>query len=133
MSQALRDFDFRTAIEKAIAAFEEAANRKDAATLASFYADDATLMPPGSPPKKGRAGIRGFWESFIAAGASDPKLQVVEVGVSGDTAYEIGLFEANMPVPERGTARMAGKYLVVWKRQADGDIKMVADIFNLNS
>src|SRR5205809_481346 len=100
-----RDFDFRSAIEKEIARFEKAANSKDVATIASMYAPDATLLPPGSPAIKGRANIQAFWQSFFNAGASDAKLRVVEVMSSGETAYEIGAFEANMPLPQGGTAR----------------------------
>jgi uncharacterized protein (TIGR02246 family) len=126
-------FDFRAAIENAIAAFEKAANAKDAASLASFYADDATILPPGSPAVKGRANIQAFWQAFLNAGASDPKLRVVEVGSSGDLAYEVGTFEANMPNAQGAIARTGGKYLVVWKRQPDGSIKMVADMFSSNA
>jgi uncharacterized protein (TIGR02246 family) len=128
-----RDFDFRAAIEKQIAAFEAAANAKDPGRLAAFYTDDATLMPPGSPMVEGRDGIRAFWQAFLDAGASDPKLRIVKVRVAGETAYEIGTWEANMPGPQGGVARTSGKYLVVWQRQSDGSVKMVADIFNANS
>lgn len=133
MTQAMRDFDFRAAIEKEIAGFVAAANAGDAAGLAGFYTGDATLLPPGSPAVKGHAGIQAFWQAFLSSGASDPKLRVVEVDVVGDTAIEIGAFEANMPNPQGGAAAASGKYVVVWKRQADGGIKMAVDIFNLNS
>src|SRR5437762_12592312 len=117
MSQPAGNFDFRAAIEKEIDMFERAANVKDAAAIGRIYAEDATLLPQGSPAIKGRANIQAFWQSFFNAGASDAKLRVVEVEVSGDTAYEIGAFDANLPVPQGGTARTTGKYVVVWKRQ----------------
>ena len=85
MSQA-QPFDFRKRIEAAIREFENAANAKNAAGLAAFYAEDATLLPPGSPLIKGRSSIQAFWDGFIKAGASDPKLQVVHVESSGDLA-----------------------------------------------
>jgi uncharacterized protein (TIGR02246 family) len=133
MAQAARDFDFRPAIERAVASFQKAANVKDAATIAKLYADDATLLPPGSPPIKGRAGIQAFWQSLFDAGASDAKVRIVEVRSCGDLAYEIGAFEAKLPTPQGGVAPAEGKYVVVWKQQADGGIKMIADIFNSNS
>ena len=88
---------------------------------------------PCCRPIKGRANILTFWQSFLNAGASDAKLRVMEVGPSGDMAYEIGAFQANLPVPQGGTARASGKYVVVWKRQSDGGIQIVADIFNLDA
>src|SRR5437763_892354 len=125
--------DFKSAIEKAIAAWETAFNRKDAAAVASLYTEDATLLPPGSSVIQGRANIQAFMQSFINAGGSDAKLRVVDIQTSGDTAYEIGAFEANMPVPQGGTARAAGKCVVVWKRQPDGSAKLAVDIFNVNA
>jgi uncharacterized protein (TIGR02246 family) len=128
-----QEFDLRISIEKAIAAFERAANAKDAATMSSLYADDATLLPPGSGPIKGRSNIQAFWQAFLNAGASDPKLKIVELGSAGDIAYEIGSFEANMPNAQGKTAPTTGKYLVIWKRQQDGSIKMIADMFSSNT
>jgi uncharacterized protein (TIGR02246 family) len=132
MSRPASEFDFRAAIESVIAVFEKAANIKDAATIANLYADDATLLPPGSLPINGRNNIQQFWQGFFDAGASDAKVQVQEVNAVGDTAYEIGAFEANLPSPQGGTARQQGKYVVVWKRQSDGGVKILVDIFNTN-
>jgi uncharacterized protein (TIGR02246 family) len=126
-------FDFRSAIEEVIAQFEKAANAKDAATIANMYTDDATLMPPGAPPIKGRNNIQQFWQSFMDAGAGDVKLRVTEVNSFGDTAYEIGSFEANLPNPQSGTVRGQGKYVVIWKRQPDGSSRLHVDIFNMNA
>jgi uncharacterized protein (TIGR02246 family) len=126
-------FDFRSAIEEVIAQFEKAANAKDAATIANMYTDDATLMPPGAPPIKGRNNIQQFWQSFMDAGAGDVKLRVTEVNSFGDTAYEIGSFEAKLPNPQGGTVRGQGKYVVIWKRQPDGSSRLHVDIFNMNA
>jgi len=133
MSRPVSEFDFRSAIESVIAEFEKAASIKDAATIASMYAEDATLLPPGSLPIKGRTNIQQFWQGFFDAGASDAQVRTVEVNTVADTAYEIGAFEANLPNPAGGTVRGQGKYVVVWKRQPDGGIKMLVDIFNTNS
>jgi ketosteroid isomerase-like protein len=57
----------------------------------------------------------------------------VSVESSGDFAYEIGTYEAIVPMPGGGTGPSTGKYLVVWKRQSDGNIKMVADMFSPNA
>src|SRR5689334_12113726 len=97
MPQTTGAFDFRAAIENAVQAFETAANNKDAATIANLYTADATLLPPGSQAIKGRQNIQQFWKGFFDAGASDGKLTVGEVNSMGDTAYEIGSFEANLP------------------------------------
>src|SRR5215467_9739518 len=121
MSRPVSEFDFRSAIESVIADFERAANNKDAATIANMYAEDATLLPPGSLPIKGRKNIQQFWQEFFDAGASDAQVRMVEVNTVADTAYEIGAFEANLPSPAGGTVRSQGKYVVVWQRQPEGE------------
>ena len=129
MSQG-QPFDFKSAIQRTIGEFETAAKAKNASKLAGIYASEATLLPPSSPMIKGTSNIQAFWQKFLDAGAADPKLQTVSVESSGDLAYEIGTFQAMMPQPSGGASRSSGKYLVVWKRQNDGNIKMVADMFS---
>jgi len=133
MSRPLGEFDFRSAIHNIITTFEKAANVKDAATIANLYAEDATLLPPGTTLIKGRKNIQQYWQGFFDAGASDAQIRSVEVNAVGDTAYEIGAFEANLPSPQGGIVRSQGKYVVVWKRHSDGGIKIQVDIFNTNS
>jgi uncharacterized protein (TIGR02246 family) len=131
---ATQTFDFKTAIQKAITEFENAANAKSGSKLASYYAEDATLLPPGSAMIKGRADIQNFWQGFLDAGAADPKLRTTFVESSGNLAYELGTWDAIVPKPDgTGTARTSGKYLVVWKHMADGTLKIVADMFSPNA
>jgi uncharacterized protein (TIGR02246 family) len=125
--------NYRSEIQAIIDAFTKAANAKDANTLAGFYADDATLLPPGQPAIKGKDNIRNFWQDFLNAGAGDAALKIVSVDGSGDLVYEIGEWAAIMPSPGGGTAPATGKYLVVYKRQPDGKLKMVADMFGPNA
>jgi ketosteroid isomerase-like protein len=133
MSQA-QPIDFKSAIQKAVAGFEAAATNKNASQMASFYSADATLLPPGSPAIQGQGNIQGFWQGFLDAGAAEPKIQTLSVESSGDLAFEIGTYSAIMPNPQTGVpGPSSGKYLVVWKRQSDGTIKMVADMFSPNA
>ena len=130
MSQAVQNH--RAEIQSIIDQFAKAANAKDAQGIASIYADDATLLPPGQPPVKGRDAIRDFWQGFLDSGADAPALKIVSIDASGDLAYEIGEWTAIMPKPDGSTAPTTGKYLVVYKRQPDGALKMVADMFSAN-
>ena len=126
--------DYRTEVENAIQIFEKAAKAKDATTISSLYDENATLLPPGAPPIKGRQNIRDFWKNFLEAGAVDPVVRPVSVEGAGDLAYEIGEYQVTLPNPQGGgTSRQHGKYLVVWKRQSDGSLKMVADMFSANA
>lgn len=118
------------AIGEANATFTEALKSGDAAAIAALYADDAVRLPPDEPMVRGRAAIeQGFNEFFAGTSARDLTLTTVDVGASGDLAYEIGTFTFQGET-EAGAAERQGKYVVVWKRAADGTWKMQVDIWN---
>lgn len=125
--------DHQTEIREIIEAWEKSANAKDASGIAALYAENATLLPPGQPAIKGRQNILAFWQGFFDAGASDAKLKSSEIVGSDAFVYEIGEYSAMMPQPTGGTAPGTGKYLVVYERQSDGKLKMVADMFSSNA
>jgi uncharacterized protein (TIGR02246 family) len=126
-------FDFKDAVHKQTAAFEKASNASDAAAIAEFYTDDAILLPPFAPLVRGKKAIEKYMEGFFARGAANAKIQVVEVRSFGDVAYEIGAWDAEIPLPEGGTTRRPGKYVVIWKRQPDNTLKVLVDIFNTSA
>ena len=120
----------RKAIEEGGAKWAEAFNRGDAAGVAALYTEDATVLPPNSEIIQGRQGIQDFWSGGIQMGLKDVSFTIVNVGGSGDTAYEIGKYSLKIqPAGQEGMTD-SGKYVVVWKRQADGTWKLHADIWN---
>lgn len=121
--------DPETAIRELIREFEKAANARDSRAIAGLYAQNATLLPPGQKPIDGRQNIQAFWQGFLDAGASDAKLTPTAIRGSEPCFYEIGQYSAMMPQPTGGTAPGTGRYLVVWERQADGSLKIAADMF----
>lgn len=118
------------AIRAADREFERLANAGDAAGIAAnYYTEDATVLPPNSPPVKGRAAIQSFWTAFMAAiNPQDVKLDTAQVEDSGDLAYGVGSYSFTS-----GGATQPGKYMVVFRRQADGSYRCVADSFGPNA
>ena len=109
--------------------FVRLANTGDAVAMTNaFYAEDAQLLPPNSPIVKGISAIRDFWSGVIAAGASDVTLETLDVAASGDLIYNTGHYGYNL-----GADRHIGKYVVVYRRQADGGYKAVVDSFSPNA
>ncbi len=98
----------------------------------SFVADDASMLPFDAPIATGQEAIRavfsalssapGFTLSWSATGA--------EVSRAGDLGYTIGAFELTVNDANGNPVTTVGKYVTVWKKQADGQWKVVADIFN---
>lgn len=119
----------RDEIEAALASFEEAFNKGDAAAVGGHYAEDAAIFPPDSPRIDGRAGIEAFWKGAITAGASELDLKALEVTPGGDYAFEVG--EASFSMPGTGGAKAAQsiKYVVVWKNDG-GTWRLYRDIWN---
>jgi ketosteroid isomerase-like protein len=119
------------AIRKLDAEFMKAANGRNAAGLVkAFYATDAVLMPPNHPLAERRADIQAFLQGLIDGGFSSIKLETTTVESAGDLAYGRGNYTLSM-APSGGTPfQDVGKYIVVYRRQASGAWRAIADIFN---
>ncbi len=120
----------RKAIEAAYAKFAANFNRGDAAGVAALYTENATIMPPNSKAIHGTQGILEYWNTGIQMGIKDLKITVEDVKVNGDTAYENGKYSIKIQPEGQEGVMDNGKYLVVWKRQDDGDWKIHSDIWN---
>lgn len=123
----------RQAIDAANARLDSAIVRNDTATLASFYADDAILMMAETPAARGHDAIaKTFAGMGSALKASSFKLQTQDVIVAGDYAIETGAYDLMGHPTAKGAKPVhgVGKYVVVWKKQADGSYKILRDIAN---
>src|SRR5262245_43062799 len=122
----------RDEIEAALVTFSKAFNARDSAAVAAHYAEDAAVFPPDSHRVDGRVNIQGFWKGAIDAGLGDLTLKAVEVHGSGDSAIEVG--EVSFSAPDNSGQRKTatGKYIVFWKKGADGVWRLYRDIWNAN-
>jgi ketosteroid isomerase-like protein len=113
--------------------FRRNVKAKDADRLvSSFYAEDCQVLPPDRPLVKGRRAVLEFWQGLLNMGLSDIGLEPTEIDASGDLAYEIGQYTLEIHPPSGEPVRDDGKYLVVYRRQADGSLKAIADMFSSN-
>lgn len=122
----------RQSIEEANVKFGDAVRAGDAAALAGLYTEDAKLLPPNSEMIQGREGVEAFWAGGIQMGIKDVVLTTMDIMGMGDMVCEIG--KANVILqPEEGEAMEdIGKYVVIWKKTADGTWKLHVDIWNTN-
>jgi ketosteroid isomerase-like protein len=100
------------------------------ALVSAFYAEDAELLPPNAPVMQGHAAIKECWKGMVSAGLKINVLAAKRIEESGDLAYASGVYELTLSPPGGGTMADSGKYVVVYRRQADGSWKARADIFN---
>lgn len=123
IEQALRDLD---------AQWSAAAAAKDLDKTVSYYSDDAIVMPPNAASATTKEAIRSAWQEMLArpgAGISW-KATKVEVAKAGDLAYVSGTYEDTMTDASGQPVKDHGKYVEIFKKQADGTWKVVADIWN---
>jgi len=120
------------AIRAASAEWAKAAAAKDLERTLSYYAEDASMFPPGAAIVTGPDARRKTWTGLLAPAelVFSNAATKVEAARSGDLAYETGTFEESFTDAAGNPVRVTGKYVVVWKKQTNGQWKSVVDIFN---
>ena len=98
----------------------------------AFYADDAVLLPPNAPMATDRKSIRESWAGLLGPNTSVSwKWSKIEVAQSGELAYIYGSYKLKMgATTASGPVNDTGKFLEVWKKQAGGQWKCIADMYN---
>ena len=106
---------------------------KDLDKIVSHYADDASLLTPEMPIMKGKDAIRTGLGGMLADKNLALSFTTVTAQVSkgGDLAYTEGTYSMTMTNPKtKKPVAEKGKYVTVYKKQADGKWKAVEDIDN---
>jgi ketosteroid isomerase-like protein len=102
------------AIRKVDADFAAAFNAKDMDKLLALYAENSVFMPPNKPLLRGREPLKGFFADMFAQGATDLKMEPVDIGGHGPIAFQSGTFTLTT-----GPTYDRGKYLFVMRRTGD--------------
>ena len=97
---------------------------------ANFYAEDAQLLPANHPAIVGRPAIQKALQGLIASGLQQLILRTDKIEVAGDFAYGIGKHQMTIKTATGAQIHDEGKYLVVYRRQQNGQWRAVADMFN---
>ncbi len=118
----------RNDIDALNATFVQGLEKGDAGLMASAYAEDGRLLPPGSEPVSGQAAIEQFWQGALGQGLTGGSLSTVSLEEQGDLAVEEGRYELRAGNQVVDT----GKYVVVHRRRSDGSWRYGIDIWNSN-
>ena len=118
----------RQAIAEANIKFGEVFSSGDAAALASLYTEDAWLISQTGDMFKGREGVEAFWAGAFQMGMKEVVLTTVDVMRMDDMVGEFGKADLTIKPEGQDEIKDVGKYLVIWKKAADGTWKLYADI-----
>ncbi len=131
--------DTRAADEKTIrdmeAAWGKQYSSKDVDKVMAHYADDASALMPNIPIRTGKDSIRAIFKDLLADPnfALDIQTGKVEVAKSGDVAYSQGTYTFVATGAKKKPVTEKGKYIEVYKKQADGSWKVVEDMNNADA
>ena len=119
----LRDLD---------AQWAKAAAAKDVEQTIAYYSNDAIVLPPNATSAATKEAIRNVWRDMLASSGLviTWKPTRVEASKSGDMAHVSGTYEFSINDASGKPFNDRGKYLEVWKKQADGNWKCAADMWN---
>lgn len=98
-----------------------------------MYTADAISLPSYEPMHEGIAAIRKASEEMVKSGWKCNSFEATTLKVipNGNLITEIGTYKINMTVPGMGMPMNdRGKYLTVWEKQSDGDLKVKIETWN---
>lgn len=113
--------------------FEAAIARGDAAGAAAVYTDTGKVLPPDTPMITGRENIQGYWQAVLDMGAKSLSLRTLNLEELGDTAIELGAATLNIQAEGDDMMQAEAKFVLIWKREADGSWKWDIDCFNFDA
>jgi uncharacterized protein (TIGR02246 family) len=119
----------RQAVDAGNAKFLATRISGDAPGFASLFDEDGAFLEPGGTVVRGRAAVeREIAASMKKSRIVDGKITTIDVFPMGDLAYETGTYSFSIAVEGKEPRAVRGKYVEVWKKQADGGWKMFRDI-----
>jgi ketosteroid isomerase-like protein len=125
------------AIKQNFVEYVGAVEKGDSAAWLALWDQGGIQMPPNAPAKTKEQLDAGAPKSFKARVDAGTEVKMVitteEVIVTGPWAYARGVYTQDFDNKSTGAkSRIDGKFLTVYKRQADGSWRIYRDCFNSN-
>jgi uncharacterized protein (TIGR02246 family) len=122
--------EVRRAIEAGNATWEKAFRTLDAAAIASTFDAEGVNVGADGAYTKGRDAIEAAMRAYLerSGPATSTRVVIGDVVLDGDLAYEWGHSEFRFAGKPGGPKARIGRYLAVWKRQADGGWKLLRNL-----
>ena len=110
----------------------QAVRSKDLDKILGFYASGGSMMADRAPIATGTDALRAAWQQVLAIPGFKLSFTPthIDVAKARDMAAEIGTFTESESDSSGKVNTLVGKYVVVWRKQPDGQWRVTADIFN---
>jgi uncharacterized protein (TIGR02246 family) len=119
-------------VRAADAAWLKAYQAKDVEKSAAFFGEQGSMLVPNNPILTGKEAVA----KFIARSFTAPDYKIAwhpnqaDVARSGELGYTSGTYELSFKDASGKAIADRGKYLMVWKKRADGTWSVLFDISN---
>ncbi len=127
----------QSALLEADRKFAEAYAASDNPTVAFMeqLEDDVRFLPPEMPLVTGKEAAGSVWEQLESLPGFDVTWapSTAEVSSRADLGFTIGSYLMKVDGPDGNPVEVEGKYMTVWRKQADGTWMVAADMFNPNA
>jgi uncharacterized protein (TIGR02246 family) len=122
--------EVREAVAAGNAQFARAAVAGDARAMAAVFTADGEVIPAAQRGfVSGQAEIEAYNARRLEARRYlDVVITTVQLGVSGDLAWESGTNRVTVQQGASAPVTVTGRYLAVWKREPDGRWRIRADL-----
>ncbi len=109
----------REEIEALNKGFSRDLANQDVESLVARYTDDAQFLFAGSPILRGREAVETIMREWVADGPVNVRFESRDVMADGSLAIDVGLIV--------GPSGPTAKYVVVYRRQPDGSLRIAID------
>lgn len=128
------DEAFKGIVEDIFATYSSANMNADADLYMSLWDENGIKMGPGKPAVYGKSTIEeGKRKGYQKADVESQIIKVEEARVAGDWGFARGTYTASVKSKADGAVtKVEGKFLTIFKKQADGSWKIFRDCYNSN-
>jgi ketosteroid isomerase-like protein len=117
-----------------VAEFDRCARESDLEAFLSYSMDDVVWMPPSEPVVVGKQAVREWYANFYGTFDIEMTHEVLETHTFGDVVIARGNASETLTPKAGGSSMSLGaKFLLVFRRQPDGSLKVWRAIANSNA
>lgn len=112
--------------------WSQAAQSRDIERILRYWADDAVIIAPGEPERRGKAAIREYLLASYEVpgfGISWEPLEAT-VAASGDLGYLLERTRVTVNGPDGRPVAQDYRAVTVWRKESDGEWRNLVDISN---